>query len=431
MKKLFLIFAFLPILASTLFSQSQTKSITLDEAIKLALENNFSIKREEISVAAGKRAASHVWNELLPSLSISLNEEILPPYYAAANNASGIQHNFSFQGNIALSISSDFFASIKKAKLDYEAKKISCEEAVLDVIAQIKESYFSLILAKQNLDFLKENLENAKSQAAQNEERYRRGTLSELEYLSSKVSYEKLKPEFKAFQLAFENDIKNFSLFLGQENKVIPEGSLENFIVTYTTYFTEEKMSSILDAVKNGNIPSLLNLKKQIEAAQQNVLTTQLAAYGLSANLSYGISPVIAGEDKGQINHSGSIGISLPLENFLPFSKGADSIQAAKDSVADLNLQLSEKSKTVKAEYTHIIQSLSQKEESITSLISFVNLAQKNYEATKFAYSKGMTEFLSMQNAAKENLEAKMNLQNELLETLKLYILLEKLYGGK
>lgn len=121
----------------------------------------------------------------------------------------------------------------------------------------------------------------------------------------------------------------------------------------------------------------------------------------------------------------------MPLENFLPFSKGADSIQAAKDSVADLNLQLSEKSKTVKAEYTHIIQSLSQKEESITSLISFVNLAQKNYEATKFAYSKGMTEFLSMQNAAKENLEAKMNLQNELLETLKLYILLKKLYGGK
>ena len=217
MRKKILLFVWMHFLVFGIFGQTESeqttiKSITLDEAIKLALENNFSIKREEISLETEKRASSHVWNELLPSLSISLNEEILPPYYAAANNASGIQHNFSFQGNIALSISSDFFASIKKAKLDYEAKKISCEEAVLDVIAQIKESYFSLILAKQNLDFLKENLENAKSQAAQNEERYRRGTLSELEYLSSKVSYEKLKPEFKAFQLAFENDIRNFSL---------------------------------------------------------------------------------------------------------------------------------------------------------------------------------------------------------------------------
>ena len=34
-----------------------------------------------------------------------------------------------------------------------------------------------------------------------------------------------------------------------------------------------------------------------------------------------------------------------------------------------------------------------------------------------------------MQNAAKENLEAKLSLQNELLEKLKLYISLEKLCG--
>ena len=38
-------------------------------------------------------------------------------------------------------------------------------------------------------------------------------------------------------------------------------------------------------------------------------------------------------------------------------------------------------------------------------------------------------ELLSLQNAAKENLEAKLNLQNEFLENLKLYISLEKLCG--
>ena len=174
-----------------------------------------------------------------------------------------------------------------------------------------------------------------------------------------------------------------------------------------------------------------MNLKKQIEAAQKDVSAARLTAYGPNAVVSYSASPILSGNDKGQLKQSASIGISLPLENLLPFSKGADSIQAAKDSVNDLQLQLTEKTKTAGAEYTYIIQSLSQKEESLASLKSFVNLAQKNYEATRFAYSKGMTEFLAMQNASKENLEAKMNLQNELLETLKLYISLEKLYGGK
>ena len=65
----------------------------------------------------------------------------------------------------------------------------------------------------------------------------------------------------------------------------------------------------------------------------------------------------------------------------------------------------------------------------IVSLRDYIQLAQKTYDAAQFSYSKGTMEFLSMQNAAKENLEAKLSLQNELLEKLKLYISLEKLCG--
>lgn len=426
MKKLLLI-TFLLLLAATLFAQAASvvepvKALSLDEALNLALENSISIQREKISLEAVKRASAHSWNNLLPSISVSANDEIELPQG---------ENNFGVEGKVSLSISSDLFASMKKAKLDYEAKQISFDEAVSDITATVKESYFSLLLAKQNLDFLKENLESAKVQAEQNEERYRRGTLSEMEYLSSKVSYEKLKPDFKSQELAYQKDLKTFCLFLGLDEEVILSGNLEDFISQYEAAFDENKKHEISEAVSSGNIPSVLNLKKQIEAAQKEVAAARLTAYGPNAVVSYSASPILSGNDKGQLKQSASIGISLPLENLLPFSKGADSIQSAKDSVNDLQLQLTEKTKTAGAEYTYIIQSLSQKEESLASLKSFVNLAQKNYEATRFAYSKGMTEFLSMQNASKENLEAKMNMQNELLETLKLYISLEKLYGGK
>ena len=428
MKKLFFI-TFILLFAATLFAQTapvvepvENTTLSLDEALTLALKKNVSIKREEISLGAAERASAHSWNSLLPSVSISANDEIEFPNI----------NNFGVEGKVSLSLSSDFIASMKKAKLDYEAKKISFDEAILEITATVKESYFSLLLAKQNLDFFKENLESAKVQAEQNEERYRRGTLSEMEYLSSKLSYEKLKPELKAQELSYQKELKTFCLFLGLDDEaVILNGSLEDFIAQYAVLFDDAKKTAISEAVKNGNIPSILNLKKQLEAALKDISVTRLASYGPSANLSYSINPVINGSEKTQIKQSASIGISLPLENLLPFSKGADSIQTAKDSVNDLQLQLTEKSKCADAEYSHIIQSLSQKEESLESLKNFVNLAQKNYEATKFAYSKGMTEFLSMQNASKENLEAKMNLQNELLETLKLYISLEKLYGGK
>lgn len=393
-------------------SFGQEKTITLTEALALALENNVSVKREKISLEAGRRSANHAWNSILPSVSLSANDDIDLPEF---------QNNFSLEGKLSLSFGAEFFAVIKKAKLDYEAKLISFDQALLEISSQVKELYFSLLLAKENLDFLKENIENARSQAEQNEERYRRGTLSEMEYLSSKLSYEKMKPELKSQELAYKNDLKSFCLFLGIDSEeVFLNGNLEDFISEYASFFDKEKKGELEELVKNENIPSVLNLKKQLEGARKDVSVTRLAAYGPSALFSYSVTPS---------KHAASVGLSLPLENFLPFSKGADSINAAKDSVKDLELQLLEKTKLSKAEFSYITKSLEQKEESINSLKDSVKLAKSNYDATRFAYTKGMTDFLSMQNASKENLEAKLSLQNDILENLKLYISLEKLCG--
>lgn len=439
MRKRFGLFAVFVLFALNAFAQNNAKqnnpnikSITLNEAVVLALKNNVSIKREEISLGAAKRASAHSWNSILPSISVSANDEIeLPDLNKRANNAAtGVQNNVGVEGRVALSMSSDFFASIKKAKLDYESACISFEQAVSEITSQIKETYFSLILAKQNLDFLKENLENARDQFKQNEERYRHGTLSELEYLSSKVSYEKLKPELKSQELAFKNDMKAFCLFLGLEDEQIAlNGTLEDFINQYKNIFNDALKAELSEDVKNGNIPSIAYLKKQLEAAKKGVSVSRLSAYGPNANLSYSVNPVITGNDKGRVKQSASVSISIPLDNLLPFSKGADSVKTAKDSVKDLQLQLVEKNRTAKADFAYIIQSLNQKEESISSLKDLVKLAQKNYEAVKYSYSKGTTEFLSVQNASKDNLESKLNLQNEYIETLKLYISLEKLCG--
>lgn len=140
------------ILLADVFAQGETKSITLDDAIKLAIENNISIKREQISLEAAERAANHSWNSLLPSLSISANDDVEFSAPGNTNNNSDIQNIINIKGKIAFSLSSDFFDSIQKAKLDYEAKKIFFDEAILEISLHVKELFFSLFLAKQNLN---------------------------------------------------------------------------------------------------------------------------------------------------------------------------------------------------------------------------------------------------------------------------------------
>lgn len=401
-------------------------ALSLEQAVSLALENNISIKREQISFEAAKRTSAHAWNTLLPSLSLSANDEM--------SSENDFQNNFGVEGRVSVSVSSDYFASIQKAKADFETTKISYDQAVSEIISQVKEAYFSLLYEKENLKYLRESLENAKSQAEQNEERFKRGTLSELEYLSSKIAWEKLKPELKAQELSYQNNLKSFCLILGLDekedsNSFIPEGSLENFISRYTAYFDESMKTSISEDVSKGNIPSVQNLRNQLVSAQKEVSKTKLSVWGPALNLSYSVVPVLRGEESGKIKQSASVGLTIPLENILPFSQGADSVKAAKDSVNDIQLQLEEKKKNTKMEFSSISKALEQKGESITSFQNYVKLAGQTYEAAKESYAKGTMELLSMQNAAKENLEAKLYLQNEFLETLKLYISLEKLCG--
>lgn len=420
-KRLF-IFIFFTVSTTSVFA------LSLEQAISTALEKNFSIQRENINLKAAERNANHSWNELLPSLSFSANDEITLP--AIKGEGKSTQNDFGLEGKASISLSSDFFASIKKNNLDYEAALISYNQALSEVLSQVKEKYFSLLLEKENLDFLRENLINTKNQAEQNQEKYNKGLLPQLEYLSSKLSYEKSKTEVKAKELAFDKKTKSFCLFLGlEDSSLIIEGSLEEYILAFLNFFDEEKKAALEKNINKGEVPSVKLLKKQVEAAQKEVQKTKLSVWGPQANLSYSIRPMVIGDEEGQIKQSASIGLSLPLESLLPFSKGADSIKRAEDSVKDLQLQLEEKAKNVKADFTSILSELKQKEENISSLKNLVNLAQENYSSSQYSYSKGMMEYLSLQNASKEFLEAKLNLQNEYLEYLNLFINLEKICG--
>lgn len=443
-KRLFLLIAFVPLWA---FADGV---LSLENALNLAMKNNASLKRETIALKASERTSKHSWNSLLPSVTVSAIDDIELPDLKRPpddelenaelrdeNTGKIVRNNVGLEGKIALTLTTSQFIAADKAKLDYEASKLTYQELVSEINSQVKEQYFSLMLEKQNLDVLKENLENAQSQAEQNEVRYKKGTLSEMENLSSKAAYEKLKSDFKTQEYLHKNNLLIFLRFIGMEKpseKLADEsfdlgGTLEEFVDKYTAFFNEKNNADFAQNINAGDVPAVVSLKKQMEAAQKQVSIERHNAYGPSLNLSYTINPVLAGYDKGRVKQSAYIGLSFPLENYLPFSKGADEIANAQDKINELELSIKEKSQDANADFLNIVEMLAQKQETVSTLKEYVELTQKNYDAVNYSYSKGMTEHLSLKSAAREMLEAKLNLQSEFLEILKLYVALEKICG--
>ena len=52
-------------------AESETLSLTVEDAVQYALENSKSLKSSAIDLEIAKRAADNSWNVLLPSLSAS------------------------------------------------------------------------------------------------------------------------------------------------------------------------------------------------------------------------------------------------------------------------------------------------------------------------------------------------------------------------
>ena len=205
--------------------QNETKIITVDDAVSLALENNISIKRNQISLKTLERKNKYSWNSVSPSITASVN-------YNQPLGENIDKNSVSASGSISIRLSPSVYTSIQSAKINYEMGKISYEQAVKSVELEVRNAFYQMLYAKENLSLLERNLETAKQRYNLNREKYQKGQLSELDLLSAQYSYESLIPNIEASQITMENNMSTFKQMLGldQTEKIELSGSLDDFL---------------------------------------------------------------------------------------------------------------------------------------------------------------------------------------------------------
>ncbi|MGN0751013.1 MAG: TolC family protein, partial [Treponema sp.] len=291
--------------------QKETRIITVDDAVSLALENNISIKRNQITLETLELKNKYSWNSVSPSINVSAN------YNQPLGNGKNDNYSLTASGSVSIRLSPSVYTSIQSAKLNYEMGKISYEQAVKSVELEVRNAFYQMLYAKENLSLLERNLETAKQRYNLNLEKYQKGQLSELDLLSAQYSYESLIPNIEASQITMENDMSTFKQLLGlnQTESIELSGSLDDFLSSFD--FT---LSFDIN-----EIPSMKNLNYQIESAKNQLLATRFSAYGPSLSLGFSAGKDLKNTDSA-LTSSLSVGVSVPLDGFLPWSSGALSI---------------------------------------------------------------------------------------------------------
>ena len=384
---------------------SKEKILTLEECISLAKENNLSIKVHKNTLNDLKRKNETSWNSVSPSIKGDA---------AFQDDFTNKTESFSISGSLGLTLSTNLYSTIKGAKLNYENGLLTYNQAVKQIEMSVWKTFYDLIYKTEYFSFQSQNLLTAKKNYEQNFEKFKNGKISELDVMSSRVSYEQKKPVLEEARIDLTNNLELFKNIIGVDfdDEIKLDGSLDFLL----------ELKDIKLPPKEKPSPDVQAAKFAVEIAENNLLAQRFSSY----------SPVITGTYKyGQTlnidnslwneTSSLSVGVSIPLDSYLPWSSSAVSINSKKESLESAKLNLEDAEKSIRVNTENALRKINQIISMLEVSKETVALAKKTYEMTETAYNYGKTDFLTLQNASDNVLNAEVSLKNQaktLMETL-------------
>lgn len=401
-------------------------TLTVEQAVAYANENSKTLQSSAIDLEIKKRASDLVWNQFLPSVSLTAtmnrsNEVVdsMSAIMSAINpmyQPTEIEESDHWQAIGNLSVSWPFsFAlidGIRIIKQNYEAGLISWEQTLKQNELQIKKLFYALLLQQENLAIQQQSLENAEQRTRQAQINYENGLIPEISLLQAMVNYENKKPSLMKAQQGFNQQLDMFAFMLG-----LPSGTKITLEGEINPSFVELDADSLI-AEYAGKNPDIVSLQKTLEIMRLNLSVQKTQIYTPALQLSWGFQPVITDVTSNWLdtymdNGSFSATLAWNLTNMLPFSTTFQQAKDTEANIKNLELNLSSLIENTKLNIRTQVDALSQIQASIDAMNRNIDLAQKSYDMTLASYLGGTSELLDLRDAEDQLNQAKLGLVSE------------------
>ncbi|MDR0455555.1 MAG: TolC family protein [Treponema sp.] len=395
------------------------RELTIDEAVKVALENNLGLQQSAINLNGKKRASDRSWNSLIPSISAG----------AVASHPTSITGSLfpaqdswttGFQVSASLSLSVVTIDNIKRAKADYEAGAISYEQAKQELEIQVRKLFYQIILLNANKELAALSLENTQSRYAQSASLARAGQAAHLDELSARVDMENKRPVLRNAEMAYENAIDSFKTLLGI--------SVEQSITLAGSLVITDNISPVNGRNLNAQGDSLeaSAILKSIETLEIQRSATRNSAYIPSLRLSWNSTPLYINEEWRDNSGSFSVTLSMSLDNLLPWSNTKTQIDSINDSISLAQIRLNESLRNRENKITQLLRTIDKTGETIEILTLNVELARTTYDLYVEAYRNGAMDYQRLRDAADSLLQAQNQVRQEQYNHISAILDLEK-----
>jgi outer membrane protein TolC len=290
--KIFQLSACLLILFST-FSAYGQKLLQKDEAVKIAMENNFDIQISNNNVEAAENNASIQNSNYLPSISGTAGAN-----YSSSNGTivqkSGEEETISNNETTGLNASVGFQYTIfdgfgrsntyKILQENYKISKLEARQMLENTILNIFDAYYEVARLTQDVENQKETLAISRERLQRARYSFEYGQGSQLDILNAEVDYNNDSITYLSNIQSLANQKRTLNLYLGRDVNI------EFAVDTSLSYATDLYLEGLLARSSENNV-TLLQQQGALKNAEFTVKSTSANAIPkLSVNGSYGWS---------------------------------------------------------------------------------------------------------------------------------------------
>lgn len=389
---------------------SQTRKVSLQECINMALEKNPQMQVANKSVERAKALQGTAWE--IDKTELSLSQD--PTSGGSPDNALSLSQSIEFP--------TYYIARHKQLKAETQAERSKAALVRLSLENDVKAAYYQAVYQAEKLRVLESQDSLLAQYRTLAEKRYKAGETRQLELLSA----ERLQRENKMEVLAAHNELETVQLLLSRlvgsvetvepkEDSLLPldwKQASYNYSQTPDGQYSADRLKASEQAVrvaKNGFAPSLsLSLRNQLVISSWNPYD----------------------QDRSRFNGGNFMGFEVGVGIPLFYGATRAKVKAARKEREMIALEIKEQEQLRQQEYLSALSRMN---------AAYVRYTYYNEEGRErsdkmaeqglLEYSQGEISYLEYMNVLQESIDLRLKRASALNDYNQCVLVMEKLCG--
>ncbi|RJQ62548.1 MAG: TolC family protein [Stygiobacter sp.] len=405
---------------SSSFAQNQKLTLNLEQAIKIALENNHDLKQVKLDkIKAAEQVRQTFGESVLPSIegtasysrALKRPEFFLETPFFSGSFPAGTKNNLVAGVQIDQPLATGaIFLATRISETYNELASLAQQYSESELVMKVKDSYYTYLLAKEYIKLAELQLQRAEENLKNTKSMYSVGRVSEYDQIRSNVQYQNSVPVLAEAKNQLELAANNLKIILGIElsSEINVAGALN-----YTPKDFKVDDSGIQRLNSNNSLLKQSEMQTKLQDLSSSYQYSQhypeLRAFGNWQMQSQ------ENDDRSISNwrfiNSVSIGLNLRVPIFKGFSIDSKYQQAKIDYDKSVE-SLAKTKKELHRDYENTVLSIKKAVAQITSYQSAVDETEKGYQIAQRRYSSGLSSQIEITDALVSVSQAKYNYIN-------------------